>query len=797
MPESRSGRPAAPESAGSAVESPVGPAAALPPRRRGALRRGFLPALVVCGFLLFTLFLGWRLREGFDRQLAEDEIEAAEEPEDVVSRAIEFTVDEQGRPLLTVVAEEATGRSDGRQRFLGVTARFYETWEGGDAEIAADELLIDTGSGSLEFIGNALLVTEGLELGGPHLRFRRAPDNLWSNDPIQFSTEEFVGIALSFRFRIDTREVVLRGVTVVSRSGDGVSALAETAVFDPVTTDTTLFGEVELATDRVELTSRENVLLRRDGGRVHTLEAGFASVLRLLPAEAEPGETPAGSASAAAEPDLDPELDPELGGATAEAAGPNEEEGAPAAPEAASENASDASEEEEEETEAGAVLYGDSLSITLGAGRRPERVVVDGSPLLVTPAGAELRGDRAELDFRNAEEAERAGTPGDVVRFTGEVSTEVLTAGEFRYRIEVESERAEITLDGAGTATGAVFTGEVEATVSGTTASGDTAVWDGAATLRLTGSPRVRDGSALDLEGRAVEVAVGPKTAVTVRGEVGARIAADRVRWLPGDFESAALFCETATLESGSGQASFDGGVRLLFGRSRFEAAHLELDTGSRVLLASGGVESAMEVRTGDAAADRGPADGGSVDGAPVDGGSVDGGSGDGGEPFPDGSAGTAAVGEGEGAGETSFTASADRFEFRAAEGRMRWTGDPSLEVGEGGDGEPGGGATRVVAGTITAELTAGGALAGLVGERPARFEQAGRSAEGRRIRYEPQHRRLTAWGAPAKIVSDGRTSEGGRLVVEMDGEYSEVEASRQRRATARTRLDRRRPGAR
>lgn len=787
MSESRSGRRAAPRSvvgsaAGSASESPVGPAAALPPRRRGALRRGFLPALVVCGFLLFTLFLGWRLREGFDRQLPEDEIEPAEEPEDVVSRAIEFTVDEQGRPLLTVVAEEATGRSDGQQRFLGVTARFYETWEGGDAEIAADELLIDTGSGSLEFIGNALLVTEGLELGGPHLRFRRAPDNLWSNDPIQFSTEEFVGIALSFRFRIDTREVVLRGVTVVSRSGDGVSALAETAVFDPVTTDTTLFGEVELATDRVELTSRENVMLRRDGGRVHTLEAGFASVLRLLPAEAEP--------------EAESDLETELGGATAEAAGPNADEGAPAAPEAASEIASDAS--SEEETEAGAVLYGDSLSITLGAGRRPERVVVDGSPLLVTPAGAELRGDRAELDFREAEEAGRGGPPRDVVRFSGEVSTEVLTGGEFRYRIEVDSERAEITLDRAGTATGAVFTGEVEATVSGTTASGDTAVWDGAATLRLTGSPRVRDGSALDLEGRAVEVAVGPKTAVTVRGEVGARIAADRVRWLPGDFESAALFCETATLESGSGQASFDGGVRLLFGRSRFEAAHLELDTGSRVLLASGGVESAMEVRTGDPGADGGPADGAPMDGPSVDGGPADGGPGDGapadgGDGPLDGSAGTAAAGVEEGAGgETSFTASADRFEFRAAEGRMRWTGDPSLEVGDGGEGEP----TRVVAGAITAELTGSGALAGLVGERPARFEQAGRSAEGRRIRYEPQHRRLTAWGAPAKVVSDGRTSEGGRLVVEMDGEYSEVEASRQRRATARTRLNRRRPGA-
>lgn len=741
--------------------------AAPPPRRPGSFRRGFLPALVVCGFVLFTIFLGSRLREGFDRQVAEDEIGVAEEPEEVVSRAIEFTVDEQGRPLLTVIAEEATGRSDGRQRFLGVTARFYETWEGGDAEIAADELLLDTGSGSLEFLGNALLVTEDLELGGPHLRFRRAPDHLWSNDPVQFSTDEFAGVALSFRFRIDTREVHLRGVTVVSRTGDGVSALAETAVFDPLTTDTTLFGGVELTTDRVELTSRESVILRRDParGRLETVEAGFGTALRLLP-------------PAAGDPDLG-EAASDLGGAAsdlgeaasvAEAVFESGAAGGSPAPGPAREAESPAGNGagDAPEDPGGAVLYGDSVRIALAGGRRPERVVVEVGPLLETPAGAELRGERAELEFGST--APGATDPGsDRVRFEGEVRTELMTRGETPFRVDLESDRAEFTLDRGGAAGGATFTGGVEAKVAGTEASGDTAVWDGEVTLTVTGSPRVRDGSVLDLEGREVTVVVGTKTAVAVRGEVGARFDARRLGWLPGDFESAALFCETAALESGSGRGIFDGGVRLLFGRSRFEAQRLDLDTDARVLFASGGVETMMEVRTGPA--------GGGAPPAAADGGAL------GDADSPDD--GSAADPE-----QIAFSASADRFEFRAADGWMRWNGEPRLTVGKEGED-----ATRVVAGEISAELTGDGGLAGLVGERSARFEQAGHRAEGRRLRYEPRRRRLTAWGAPARVEAEGRSSEGGRLVLDLGGETSAVEASRQRRATARTRLSRRRPG--
>ena len=710
------------------------PASAPPPRRfvRRVLAM-IVPALAVAGFAAFTAFLVLRLREGFDRRVADEAAETTEEPEDVVSRAIEFTLDEQGEPLLRVVAEEATGRSDGAQRFLGVSARFFETWEGGDSEIAADELLLDAAGGSLQFLGNARLTTEGLELGGPHLRFRRAPDQLWSNEIVHFATEDFFGVALSFRFHIETREVHLRGVAVVPPGGEGVSAIAESAVFDPETGDTTLFGEVELATDEVVLTSRENVVLRRDPelGRIVAVEAGFGSRLHLAARsrEAAPGtaETPA-----------------------AEEEGAEGAQEAPA-PEEAVEGSGDGM--------AGVavpVLHGDFVRIEIGEERRPEDIAVEQGPLLRTPGGAELRGDRAELHL--AEPGEEGRRRGHTVRFTGNVRSEVLTRGPDERMVRVESDRTEISLDADGDPERGQFRGGVRVDAGGARAFSEMAYWDGDSTLALGGSPRVEDSALLDLEARQIVVLIGEATGIEARGRVAARFSVSRLSWLPGEFESAGLFAEAARMESGSGRALFEGEVRLLFGGSRFESEELELDADERVLVASGGVRSAMEIGF-----DRSGAGGGGAG---------------------EGTNGDGAGGE-DPAEIARFAARSERFDFRAAEGRMRWSGTPSLEVGLGGEGEA---TTRVTAGEISAELTESGALTALVGDYAARFERGGQRAEGRRVRYWPEDGILEAWGAPATVTADGRSSEGGRLRIELDGARSEAEASRARRAAARSR---------
>ena len=723
---------------------------------RRFLRRAsaaLVPVLAVAAFSAFTAFLVLRLREGFDRRVADEAAETTEEPEDVVSRAIEFTLDEQGEPLLRVVAEEATGRSDGVQRFLGVSARFFETWEGGDSEIAADELLLDAAGGSLQFLGNARLTTEGLELGGPHLRFRRTPDQLWSNEVVQFATEDFFGVALSFRFHLESREVHLRGVAVTPSGGEGVSAAAESAVFDPETGDTTLFGEVEMASDEVILTSRENVVLRRDPelGRIVAVEAGFGSRL-LLAARA-------------------PEAASEAPGA--------DEEGAEGAPGSAASEEEAAVDGGEERTAGAAapVLHGDFVRIEIGEGRRPRSIAVEQGPLLRTPDGAELRGDRAEVRF--AESGEEGRRRGHMIRFTGDVRSEVLTRGPDERIVRVESDRAEISLDAGGDPERGQFRGGIRVDAGGARAFAEMAYWDGDSTLALGGSPRVEDSALLDLEARQIIVVIGEATAIEASGRVAARFSVSRLSWLPGEFESAGLFAEAARMESGSGRALFEGEVRLLFGGSRFESEELELDAEERVLVAAGAVRSAMEIGL-----DRGGAGGGG-DSAVGDGANGDGSGGEG--PAGEGPAGEGPAGEG-GAGAARFTARAERFDFRAAEGRMRWSGTPSLEVTLGDEGEA---PTRVTAGEVSAELTESGALTALVGDHAARFERSGQRADGRRIRYRPEEGILEAWGAPATVTADGRSSEGGRLRIEFDGARSEAEASRARRASARSRRNR------
>lgn len=728
---------------------------------RRFLRRAsaaLVPVLAVAAFSAFTAFLVLRLREGFDRRVADEAAETTEEPEDVVSRAIEFTLDEQGEPLLRVVAEEATGRSDGVQRFLGVSARFFETWEGGDSEIAADELLLDAAGGSLQFLGNARLTTEGLELGGPHLRFRRTPDQLWSNEVVQFATEDFFGVALSFRFHLESREVHLRGVAVTPSGGEGVSAAAESAVFDPETGDTTLFGEVEMASDEVILTSRENVVLRRDPelGRIVAVEAGFGSRLLLAARAPEAASGAAEAASGAAEA---PRAD---------------EEGAEGAPGSAASEEEAAVDGGEERTAGAAapVLHGDFVRIEIGEGRRPRSIAVEQGPLLRTPDGAELRGDRAEVRF--AESGEEGRRRGHTIRFTGDVRSEVLTRGPDERIVRVESDRAEISLDAGGEPERGQFRGGIRVDAGGAQAFAEMAYWDGDSTLALGGSPRVEDSALLDLEARQIIVVIGEATAIEASGRVAARFSVSRLSWLPGEFESAGLFAEAARMESGSGRALFEGEVRLLFGGSRFESEELELDAEERVLVAAGAVRSAMEIGL-----DRGGAGGGG-DSAVGDGANGDGSGGE-------GPAGEGPADEG-GAGAARFTARAERFDFRAAEGRMRWSGTPSLEVTLGDEGEA---PTRVTAGEVSAELTESGALTALVGDHAARFERSGQRADGRRIRYRPEEGILEAWGAPATVTADGRSSEGGRLRIEFDGARSEAEASRARRASARSRRNR------
>ena len=246
--------------------------------------------LSVAAFVGFTALVFVRLREGFEKRSGDPTRAATsvpEEPEEVVSRAIEFTqFDERGRPFFQVRADEAVGPSDGAQRFLGVEVRLLRVYGDRDALVAADELLLDARSESLEFLGNALLSLDGLELAGPRLVFRRGPDRLWFPDPVQFVSDDFVGVAASLRFQVDLGKVTLTGVVAEPTEPDGFSVVAGRASFDRNTEVTSLFGEVEIASERFALTSRRTVTAHREAGRMRSLEAGFGSALRITDPDA-------------------------------------------------------------------------------------------------------------------------------------------------------------------------------------------------------------------------------------------------------------------------------------------------------------------------------------------------------------------------------------------------------------------------------------------------------------------------------------------------------------------------------
>ncbi len=687
---------------------------------RGAriLSKWIGPVITFLLFAGFAVFVVLRLQEGFERRAGEwfgsaDEVPV--EPEEVVSTEVEFTrFDEQGRLVLEGRAEQALGRSDGQQRFLEVEVRLIEVLGDGDAVVAADELLLDPQTEAVEFIGNALLSVEGLELSGPHLHFRTAPDRLWSRDPVQFRSDDFVGIAASMQFEVAAGDVSLQGVVAAPATEDGFSVIAERVRFDGDTADTSLFGDVEITSSALTLSSRESVVARRDRerGRMRSIEAGFGTELTFLdpsnPADDLPAETPERL-----------------------------------------------------------VLRGDRLEISLEDGRTPRRVGVQENPSLHRAPGTELRGEEATFEL------DSDGTP-ERLSMTGEVRSRLPGGPGARYLISVESSELEVDFDPEGEIEGASFRGRVRARHGRASATAERALWDGEDTLVFEGNPRVVDSSLLELESGDLRLVIAEPSRVEAEEAVTARFLPARLDWLPGEFEGVVLTGDSAVMETGSGEGVFAGGVRLLFGRNRLVSDQVSVDAEARTLEATGAVVTSLELEIpppGAAEADQtdrdphqpaaetGPA---TVPAAVAAG------------PAP-------AAGEPSGESPFVFTARAERFRYEATDGQLSYGGAPQVErVGPSGE------ISRLVAGRIEADLTAEGSLGALRGVQGARFERGGNLVRGSRIRYEPGADLLLAWGSPAVVSVEGRTSEGGLLELGLGDDRTEIHPTRARRALTR-----------
>ena len=98
----------------------------------------------------------------------------------------------------------------------------------------------------------------------------------------------------------------------------------------------------------------------------------------------------------------------------------------------------------------------------------------------------------------------------------------------------------------------------------------------------------------------------------------------------------------------------------------------------------------------------------------------------------------------------------------------------PRLER-QGPEGE----VSRIIAGRIEADLTTTGSLGMLRGVRGARFERGDNLVRGSRVHYEPGSDLLLAWGSPAVVQVEGRTSEGGLLELALADSRTRIHPTR------------------
>ncbi len=529
-------------------------------RWRRARRLGRLASLAA--FLGFTLFLGRELRESFARRGAPPTTGQAqtEEPDEVVSRALEATAFDSDGAVVEIRAAEALGHSEGRQRLLDAEVRLAGADEGRDVVLAADELILDIGGSIavLDFIGNAVLRTERLELAGPHLRFRGAPNRLWSIDPVQFATEDLIGIAAGMQFRVGTGEAHLQGVTAgpppgKADPGAGVRISAGRAHFDPWEGVVTLEEEPHLTSGRLELRSRSPVLVRRDLERSQTrsVESGFGTEVVVHPPGSQDTEPGAGATSEAMTPAV--------------------------------------------------TLHSDLMEIELGPAAVPATVRATENVVLAR-GDTELRAERARLQLTPEGSTEHLELNGSV-----EARLETASGGRLVF---LEAERMETGFRSDGGFGAADFSGGVSARMGSTTSTSETARWNGRDTLELEGEPALTDPALLDLESPEIRLTLGSESRVRARSGVMVRFAPGALGWLPGKHHEAALTADRADLSAGSGKARFQGGVRLRFGPNRVSSGGLEVDAEAGKLVAAGGVDSALEFPRPASSEEPAPADG-------------------------------------------------------------------------------------------------------------------------------------------------------------------------------------------
>jgi LPS export ABC transporter protein LptC len=173
----------------------------------------FIKRALLLLFFGLAIYVGRYVWEGLRAREGASPVE----PEGInapVSREVAIEqIDSEGHTAWTLKAAESVGGTESSQKFKKVEIRFDAIQDGEKTPVTVTADNCEIQKDSAVFLEGNVVVRDdsSLQLEANRLQFHRAPDRVWSTEPVRYSKKGLIGTAGSMSYRLEDGALELEG----------------------------------------------------------------------------------------------------------------------------------------------------------------------------------------------------------------------------------------------------------------------------------------------------------------------------------------------------------------------------------------------------------------------------------------------------------------------------------------------------------------------------------------------------------------------------------------------------------